>query len=70
MCLKSRLDRLERILGRADEPCPGGITLVLNYCPQLGHPEPEIPHDAPVCPFCGEPHVIIYCEEIVDSPPT
>jgi hypothetical protein len=70
MRLKSRLDRLEKLLGRADEPCPGGITLMLIYCPQHGDPEPEIPHDTPVCDFCGEPHVLIIRKEIVSAAPT
>jgi hypothetical protein len=68
MSLQSRVKRLESTVGRNGEPCPGGITLTLTYCPELGEPEPEIPPDAPRCGLCRKPHVMLIREEIVDVP--
>ena len=67
MSFDSRLRRLESTARKSDGPCPGGITLVQSYCPNMGERQPEIPPDAPLCNVCGHPHVLVVREEIVDS---
>jgi hypothetical protein len=66
MSIRTRLDHLEKAVGRGDEPCPGGITLILGYCPAYGEPQPEVPPDAPRCDRCGKPHVLVIEEVIVE----
>jgi hypothetical protein len=64
MRLESRLNRLEKHIGRAGEPCPGDPTTWQFYLP--GENDRPVPVDAPRCLRCGEVHactIRIVCEE-------
>ena len=66
MRIKARLQLLEKKLGRGNGPCLyPWHTLLLAYCPAMAEPEPEIPPDAPCCPFCWEPHVLLIDEVLM-----
>ena len=68
MSVSTRLTKVEDVIGRADgEPCNGGITCIVSYCPELGDAEPEIPPDAADCRRCGKPHALILVHQIVTS---
>jgi hypothetical protein len=60
MTLERRLHALEQRNGRPDGPCPGGTTVIV----EPGAPTPE---DAATCPICGQPHVLIVEEVIVEA---
>jgi hypothetical protein len=56
--LASRLNRLEREIASAGEPCVEGRPVVLLWHWD-GEPKPVVPIDAPRCVLCGEVHAII-----------
>src|SRR5262249_35655537 len=62
--LRKRVDKLAH--GRArPADCPGAVTVILPY--RQGEPEPLTPPDALRCPLCGEPHVLIVEEIVVQN---
>jgi hypothetical protein len=69
--LRGKLGRLRRDLGpvvRDGEQCPkmyvGGL---VSYCPGDGEPRPVINEDDyPQCPTCGQVHVVVLEEVIVE----
>jgi hypothetical protein len=66
MGLSQRLNSLERREGACrPEDCPGGTTLILSHLE--GEAPPAVPADAPCCPRCGEPHVLVIKEVIVTA---
>lgn len=60
MDLRRRLDRLEAFRDDPDR-CPGGFTLIL---PDNGRG--DAPEDAACCPRCGDVHVLIVTEAVIE----
>lgn len=67
MSLKSRLGRLERILGRVVDECPNPIVSLILSEEEAADPDMVQSEGGAPCPNCGQVHVLVIHEEIVDA---
>ena len=60
-------NRLKKLQSQYADPevCDGGVTVVLTFA--AGDPLPSIPPDALRCTKCGQPHVLLLEEVVVES---
>jgi hypothetical protein len=68
MKFASRLNRLERLLGRS-LACGDRPDIVMIVDREPGEPDPPIPDGVPLCRHCGRYHVLVVEEVVVASPP-
>jgi hypothetical protein len=65
MSSEQRVRRLEKQLGKAVAPEDCTWPGITHYFVD-GEPEPDL-SQGPVCPLCGQPHVLKIVEVIVDA---